>query len=159
MKTHDLYFHSPPPFNSLFQELKHEVTQCLELQNMANRIIEGQLDPSSYSLRGGVILFKQKYYISPESPLIRKILTEFHDSPIGGHFGIYRTLRRIATHFWWSGMAKPIRDYVQDCVTCQKMNHKIVGLLMPLPIPTTIWSHILKNSLITLLNFMEFLNP
>lgn len=131
--------------SNFINELREEVSACPELKQMASQISSGALDPNTYALKDGLILFHQKYFLKPQSPLIPKILSQFHDSPIGGHSGAYRTLRRIATYFWWKGMSKTVKNYVRECIICQKVkssNQKPQGLLLPLPMPSSVWSDI-----------------
>jgi len=69
-------------------------------------------------------------------------LHEFHSSLVGGHTGFARTLARIAAQFYWNGMHKDIREYVQNCLVCQQAKTTTFlpsGLLQPLPIPNQIW--------------------
>lgn len=91
-----------------------------------------------FSIRNGLILFKDRYFISQTSKLIPKLLNEFHNSTLGGHSGIERSIKRLSAQFCWKGMGKDIKFYVQNCMVCQQMkpiNQKPAGLLMPLPIP------------------------
>ena len=57
---------------------------------------------------------------------------EYHDSPTAGHYGIDRTIHRIASRYYWTGMRRYITHYVKDCVACQRYkasNLKPAGLL------------------------------
>ncbi|KAL0130261.1 hypothetical protein PUN28_002097 [Cardiocondyla obscurior] len=49
-----------------------------------------------------------------------KILKEYHDSPLGGHQGVNRTINRIKLHYNWPGMNKDIEKYIQKCENCQR---------------------------------------
>jgi len=73
------------------------------------------------------------------------ILKEFHDSLVGGHAGIKRTLARITIHFFWKGMAQDVQQYVKNCIICQQAKystHPPASLMQPLPIPQHIWQDI-----------------
>ena len=76
---------------------------------------------------------------------MHNVLQEFHNTLLGGHSGFTRTLQRIATHFYWHGMQKDIKEFVQNCLICQQAKHDTTlpsGLLQPLPIPTQIWEDV-----------------
>lgn len=63
---------------------------------------------------------------------IQRILTEYHDAPTAGHYGVQRTLARIASRYTWTGMRKQITAYVEKCKECQKykaQNLKPAGLI------------------------------
>lgn len=48
-----------------------------------------------FSVSQGYIMFRQRYCLSPLSPLREVVLQEFHGSKIGGHVGFYRILYRV----------------------------------------------------------------
>lgn len=63
---------------------------------------------------------------------ISEILCKYHDSPIAGHCGVDRTLQRISSRYFWTGMRKSVLDYVSKCIHCQRYkatNLKPAGLL------------------------------
>lgn len=73
------------------------------------------------------------------------LLQEFHSSPLGGHSGVKATLARLSAIFYWPGMHKDVKTYIQQCSTCQYNKHNThspYGLLQPLPIPTQVWEDI-----------------
>ena len=42
----------------------------------------------------------------------RKLFTEFHSSPIGGHTGILKTRTAMSSRFYWLGMSVDINNWV-----------------------------------------------
>lgn len=52
-----------------------------------------------------------------------QVLLECHDKPTSGHFGINKTLNRIAHRYFWPKWRKETQDYVRSCDTCQR--HKV----------------------------------
>ena len=98
-----------------------------------------------YHLRGGILYYKHRVYISKSSPIKNDILNYIHDSPTSGHTGFERTLKRARRDFFWVGMKSDIQTYIKHCEVCQRAkgeNTKPSGLLQPLPIPTRPWSSI-----------------
>lgn len=73
-----------------------------------------------YSWRHGLIFYKNRVVVPPNSDLTFKILQEFHDSPCGGHSGGLHTYKRIAQQFYWPSMRKQIQSYIAECSICQK---------------------------------------
>jgi hypothetical protein len=79
------------------------------------------------------------------SYLRRNILEACHDDPTGGHQGITRTYERIKGRYFWKGMIKSVKAYVNSCVYCQF--HKPIlgmpkGFLCPIPPPKDIFDTI-----------------
>lgn len=77
----------------------------------------------------------QNYIIQvSEASQIEKILKEFHMSPIGGHQGYHRTVKRIKEKYFWKNMLKDISNMIKTCELCQK--HK-ASKLTKLPMAIT----------------------
>ena len=47
------------------------------------------------------------------------ILYEYHDSPVGGHRGMNRTVREIKKRYNCTNMKREIEGYVKKCQSCQ----------------------------------------
>lgn len=61
-----------------------------------------------------------------------KVLVEYHNAPTAGHFGVERTLDRVKSKYYWSGMRQSITAYLKKCIDCQRYkadNRKPAGLL------------------------------
>jgi hypothetical protein len=65
-------------------------------------------------------------------PLRAELITEAHNSKIGGHGGAFRTAERIKEFFWWPNMDRDIEDHVSQCQTCLSSTNK--GTLPPPPL-------------------------
>lgn len=66
-----------------------------------------------------------------------EILKQYHDNATAGHYGVEKTITRIASRYYWPGMRKEITEYVKNCVECQKYkpsNLKPAGLMKTLAI-------------------------
>ena len=53
-----------------------------------------------YTVKDGLLFWKNRLVIPNEAELIQLILHEFHSSPIGGHAGITRTMARLKAQFY-----------------------------------------------------------
>ena len=49
---------------------------------------------------------------------VKRALHGVHSSPLAGHLGINRTLKRARDNFFWIGMKKDVKDYVGACHKC-----------------------------------------
>ena len=73
------------------------------------------------------------------------LLSEFHDSPLRGHFGVDKTLAAMQQYFYWPNMVNDIRLYISTCDFCQKnkpSNTHRAGLLQSLDIPDCLWQSV-----------------
>lgn len=70
----------------------------------------------------------------------RTILQHCHDN--AGHLGMDKTRELVERRFWWPKLVEHVREYVSACPICAKTksrNHRVPGLMVPLPIPTRPW--------------------
>ena len=49
---------------------------------------------------------------------IPMVFAYFHESPLGGHLGVFKTISKIRSQVIWKGMDKDIRSRVRACHTC-----------------------------------------
>lgn len=95
-----------------------------------------------YTLRQGLIYYKDRIWIGHSKSLQDKILLALHSSAIGGHSGYEATYMRTKKLFAWPKMKQAIRDFVAQCSVCQQAKTERVhypGLLVPLPVPEGAW--------------------
>lgn len=52
-------------------------------------------------MREGLLYWKDRLVVPGQSPIIQQILTEYHNSPIGGHAGVTKSIARISAQFYW----------------------------------------------------------
>ncbi len=75
---------------------------------------------ANFQLSGINFLFlKDKIVLLTDDKDKQQILTDFHDSPLGGHQGIHRMANKIGQQYKWLGMRKDVQDYVRKCKICQ----------------------------------------
>ncbi|CAJ2641138.1 unnamed protein product [Trifolium pratense] len=132
------------PQCQFIDEIRAALKKDQNLVEIILKCISGKA-PIQYTMKDGLLYWKQRLVIPKESDLLNKVLYEFHTSPIGGHAGITRTIARITSQFYWPDMKTDIWDYVQKCVICQQaktIHTSPAGLLQPLPIPSQVWEDI-----------------
>ena len=73
------------------------------------------------------------------------VVYRHHDHVIAGHRGQTTTFQALSRHFYWPGLRAYTTTYVDSCVQCRaskSLNQTSRGLLQPLLIPSTLWSHV-----------------
>ena len=89
-----------------------------------------------------MVAYERRLYIPPASPLLQEILEAVHGD---GHEGVHRTLHRLRRDFHFPNMRRLVQEFVRACSTCQRYKSKHLhpaGLLLPLPVPSTVWADI-----------------
>ncbi|GJY89117.1 ty3-gypsy retrotransposon protein [Tanacetum coccineum] len=98
-----------------------------------------------YRISNGLVLYKDRILVPLEYAFHPLILAEYHNSPVGGHAGMQRTLARVSSTFYWPKIRETVLEYVAQCTICQATKPFTTapqGLLQPLPIPGQIWESI-----------------
>ncbi|GAU13119.1 hypothetical protein TSUD_174190 [Trifolium subterraneum] len=124
------------------KQLLDEVTKDPYIQKIMSKLVLAPDSKPGFEIRQRVLFYHGRLVLSPSSPSIPMLLTEFHSTPMSGYSGFLRTYRRLAENLYWSGMQKTVRDYVRSCDICQRQKYDATspgGLLQPLPIPNSIW--------------------
>jgi len=49
---------------------------------------------------------------------VKEILEEAHDSSIGGHFGVNKTLEKIRKRFYWATCKQDVENWCKSCKVC-----------------------------------------
>lgn len=85
------------PLLPLFNYIHTEIQNSEQLQLLQRNIQQGEaVGPWEY--KDGLIFFKQRVYLLPNSPLIPSIISALHNS---GHEDYQKTFHRVAHDFYW----------------------------------------------------------
>lgn len=93
-----------------------------------------------WALIDDMVTYDSRLYIPPASPLLQEILEAVHGD---GHEGVQRTLHRLRRDFHSPNFRTVVQDHVRACATCQRFKSDHLhpaGLLLPLPVHTSIWA-------------------
>jgi hypothetical protein len=100
---------------------------------------------SHYRVKDGLI-YSGKLLLIPSSSEIQSILMrEAHDSAVGGHVGVMKTMDVLSRSFTWPKMVKNVQEYVGSCGTClanKSRNNLKAGLLHSIPHPDRRWQQV-----------------
>ena len=91
------------------------------------------------------MLKEGKVCVPKDEALRVEIIRLYHDTPIGEHGGQWKTTELVMRNFWWPGVTREIKQYVEGCDPCQQNKNRTeqpAGKLMPNSIPDKVWSHI-----------------
>jgi len=58
--------------------------------------------------------------VIPDS-LIGSLLRQAHNTPTSAHLGQAKTLELLQRQFYWSTMARDVRNYIKNCDVCKQM--------------------------------------
>ena len=55
---------------------------------------------------------------SSDRDLVFAVLSELHNTPLGGHLSVRKMYDLCKTRFWWSTMRVDINQFCKECVVC-----------------------------------------
>jgi len=85
-----------------------------------------------------IAYIERRIYVLNNKRFKEKILWENYNVVDIEHLGQQRMMELLKQNYWWPGLKKDIKKYVQGCFKCQqnKVQHqKKLGELHPLEIP------------------------
>ncbi|KAL4032881.1 hypothetical protein IC575_005964 [Cucumis melo] len=126
--------------------IKEEVEKDEKLQKVVNewKNEDGEKN-NRFSVKNGMLHYKNRLVLSKTSSLILAMLHAFRDSVVGGHSGFLRTYKRLTAELYWEGMKSNVKKHCEECLTCQRNKTLALspaGLLVPLEVPQQVWSDI-----------------
>ena len=100
------------------------------------------------------IMYKEgKVYMPKDSGLRTEIIRLHYNTPVGGHEGQWKTVELVTRNFWWPGVMKEVKQYIEGYDSCQRNKNyteQLAGKLMPNLIPEKPWVYISADFIIKL---------
>jgi hypothetical protein len=127
------------------QEVLNSYTTDPQMTTLLQQLTIQSPDSKGFALEHGLIKYKGRIVIGDNLALQTKLISQLHDTPVGGHSGIHATYQRIKKLFYWSGLKLAVDLFVRQCLVCQQAKHahtRPAGLLQPLPPPQGPWQDI-----------------
>jgi hypothetical protein len=105
-------------FPMLFQDIGTHQRSDPELNAIIERLSSEEVP--GCSLRKGVLHCKARHDRQPKivvpQLLVPSLYSYFHESPLGAHLGVRRTIHKIRQSFIWNGMDSYIASRVRACI-------------------------------------------
>uniref|UniRef100_A0A0W0GD21 Uncharacterized protein n=1 Tax=Moniliophthora roreri TaxID=221103 RepID=A0A0W0GD21_MONRR len=76
---------------------------------------------SDWEVNDSLIRYRGRIYVPDDVVLRREITRTIHEGQPFGHPGQFGTLDLVQRDYWWPGMAKFVKSFVDGCAVCQQM--------------------------------------
>ena len=93
----------------------------------------------------GVLRYNGLLYVPEDGAIRAELLHRYHDDPMAGHFAVEKTYDLLGRKYFWKGMKRDVKEYVEECDLCQRVKvhrHRPYGELQSLPLPDRPWKEI-----------------
>jgi len=67
----------------------------------------------------GLMLKEVKVYVPKDKRLRAEVIRLHHDTSIGGYRGQWKMTKLVMRNFWWPGVTREVKQYVEGCNACQ----------------------------------------
>jgi hypothetical protein len=106
------------PVVDWMDNLKLQYQQDSELLKLFNQWQSNILNSQKFSMRQGLLLFKNRIHLGGAVDLHLQVLNFVHCDSVVGHSGYERTIQRAIRDFYWKGMKKSIKKFIRECPIC-----------------------------------------
>jgi len=122
-------------------DLLEKVRKCKAKDNKVVKTVEEikragvkMLRDEEWHQEDGLMLKEEKVYIPRDEKLRAEVIRLHHDMSVEGHGGQWKTAELVARNFWWPGVTREVKRYVEGCNACQQNKNQTqlpAGKLMP----------------------------
>ena len=81
------------------------------MKKVGIKVVRGE----EWQLEGDLVLKEKKIYMPKNKELRAEIIWLHHDTLVAGHRGRWKTTELVMRNYWWPGVTRDVRRYVDSC--------------------------------------------
>lgn len=101
------------PHHDFMEDLKRTLHSNSEFQALLAKVRTQPEDHPDYRVHNDLLFFKNCIWINHDNPYIPTLMLEFHATPLGGHFGVTKTIHKLESSFFWSSLRKDVKRFIR----------------------------------------------
>jgi len=108
-------------------DLLEKVRKCKAKDNEVVKAVEEMKQAGVKMLRDkewhqeyGLMLKEGKVYVPRDEKLRAEVIRLHHDMPVGGYGGQWKMAELVTRNFWWPGVTREVKRYVEGYDACQQ---------------------------------------
>ena len=93
-------------------------------------------------------------YVLKDEELRIEIIWLHHNTPVAGHRGKWKMMELVTRNYWWLGVTRDVRKYMEGCDICQMMKNKMevpVEKVKLSEVLEKLWTHLIVDFITKLL--------
>ena len=71
-----------------------------------------------------LMLKEEKMYVPRNEKLRAEVIRLYHDMSVGGHGGQWKTAELMTRNFWWPGVTREVKWYMEGYNACQRNKNR-----------------------------------
>ena len=99
-----------------------------------------------------------KVYVLKDEELRAEVIWLHHNVLAAGHGGRWKTVELVTRNYWWLGVTRDVKKYMEGCDLCQRMKNRTEELAEKLKlseVPEKLWMHLTVDFITKLLVVAE----
>ena len=84
-----------------------------------------ELCENKWQIEGDLVLKEGKVYVPKDEELQAEVIHIHHDVLAAGHGGRWKTVELVTRNYWWPGITRDMRKYVEGCDLYQRMKNRM----------------------------------
>jgi len=85
------------------------------------------LRDEEWQIKKILVLKEERVYVLKDEKLRVEIIQLHYNMLIAGHGGQWKTVKLVTRNYWWPGITKEVKQYVEGCDQCQKMKNSVMN--------------------------------
>jgi len=73
------------------------------------------LRDEEWQIEEGLVLKEGRVYVPKDKKLRVEIIRLHHDTLVVGHGGQWKMVELVTRNYWWPGVTKEVKRYVEEC--------------------------------------------
>jgi len=106
------------------KEVRDKVEEVIKVVEEMKRAGVKMLREEEWQIEEGLVLKEGRVYVPKDEKLRVEIIQLHHDMPIVGYGGQWKTVELVTRNYWWPGIIKKVKKYVEGCDQCQRMKNR-----------------------------------
>ena len=106
------------------KEARDKVEEVVKVVEEMKRAGVKTLREEEWQIEEGLVLKEGRVYMLKDEKLRVEIIRLHHDMPIAGYGGQWKTVELVTRNYWWPGVTKEVKRYVEGCDQCQRMKNR-----------------------------------
>ena len=82
------------------------------------------LRDEEWQIEEGLVLKEGRVYVPKDKKLRVEIIRLHHDTLVARHGGQQKTVELVTRNYWWPGVMKEVKRYMEGCDQCQRMKNR-----------------------------------
>ena len=127
------------------KEARNRDEEVIKVVEEMKKVRVKTLRDEEWQIEEGLVLKEERVYMPKDEKLRVEIIWLHHDTPVAGHGGQWKMVELVTRNYWWPGVMKEVKRYMEGCDQCQRMKNRAempAGKLKPNQIPERPWQHI-----------------